>query len=345
MFTQSSAAMSIPFTIPAALLVASLLASCSMTQPVAQRDDDVYYMPSQARPKAVAAEQPEPAAVAPATDDYYDSGTSQELGTNQNYYDMAYNDPYYYNYGRFGFNSAPMGWQTGWNGPGWGMGYGSGWGTGIGFGSGYFGSGWNMSVGYGWGYGTGVYSGWWRPNYSLGFGYGWGSPWGNGYSPFAWYNDPYYYGYGGYGWGNYWGPFGRCGYYYPVSVGNVVVAHRGGLTHVGANGTNDLRQPRMAVRNPVSLQPAVSHRSVSDASRGTLRQPARSTGQPTYRPGTVNREPVRQQPVITRSPGQDRPSRGTFESRPSFDRGGGGSMPSRGGGGGGGGSAPMRRAR
>lgn len=325
-------------SVAASLLAALLLASCMGTQPVVQHDDDVYYMPSQAKakaPAAASAQQPEPAAAVPPTDDYYDAGTSQDLGTDRNYYDMAYNDPYYYNYGRFGFNSAPMGWQTGWNGPGWG----------IGFGSGSFGPSWGGSMGmsYGWGYGTGVYSGWWRPTYSLGYGFGWGNPWNFGYSPYGWYGDPYYGygGYGGYGWGNYNSPFGPCGMYYPVSVGNTVVAHRGGVTHTGANGGTDVRQPRMALRNPVSLQPVVSPRSLAQPNGRNTRQPVR-TGQPSYRPAPATREPSRQ-PVITRSPGTDRPSRGTIESRPSIGRSGGGSMPSRGGGGGG--SAPVRRAR
>lgn len=320
-------------------IAAAFLASCSSSQPLSQRSDDVYYMPSDAPP--VAKKQVVPPAAeqrAPATDDYYDEGTAQELGDDRGFYDLAYNDPYYYNYGRFGFGSGPMGWQTGWNGPGWGGGFGMG----LGYQQGWFGPSWGMGMGYGWGYGTGVYSGWFRPTFGSGYGFGWGNPYGYGWNPYAWYNDPYYNGYGGFGWGNYWSPYGPCGYYYPVtSSGSTVIGHRGSMSSLGSTYGSDVRQPRMAVRNPVGLQqPAAAHRSVQQ--RGTMigtRDPGRGVGS---RPGTIGigrersprAEPSRS---FDRSPAM----RGTSEPRPSIGWGGTDS-PSRSGGGG---TVPARRGR
>lgn len=316
--------MSTRLNFPVLIAAIALMASCSSTQPVAQHNDDVYFIPSQAPPKPAKPVEQAPATAAAPSDDYYDGGTSQDLGTNRGFYDMAYNDPYYYNYGRFGFGMGMMGWQTGWNGPGWGMGF--GWGDpwmnmNIGWGGG-----WNRPWGFNdpWGWNRPL--GWNRP-------WGWGNPW----------NDPYGW---GYGYGSYWGPMGPCSWYSPIMLSsNVVVGHRPGISHVGASGGTDVRQPRMAVRNPISLQPVVNHRSLD---RGGLEQRdgLRDRGtMPETRPGTTIREPGRQ-PAVIRPGVQETPRRGSFEMRPSIGRGGdgGGSMPSRSGGGGGGGT-PMRRAR
>lgn len=301
-------------------------------QPTTQVVDDVYFLPSQAPvmaavPKSAPVEQP----MRPPTDDYYDPGTSQEYSTDRSYYDLAYNDPYFYNMGRFGFNTAPMGWQTGWGGPGWGGGM--GWGGSLGWGAGW-GSGWNIGIGYG----TGIYSGWYRPMWGWD-PWGWNSPWG-------WNNGGWG---GGWGFGNYYGPWGNCfNCYVPVIIGDgvansTVIAHRNSVgSGRGLNGSG-VRRP--AVRNPVGLAPQPQGRYTTTA--------------------PVQRTPVernRQQPITaptrdrTVTPQRERsretsPSRNverTLPSRsPGFGDGGGGgrTSPSRDTGGGGGGTrtSPGRR--
>ncbi|MBL0128099.1 MAG: hypothetical protein IPP83_11730 [Flavobacteriales bacterium] len=328
-----------------ATMVMLLLGSCASSQQVGQFEDDVYYVPSAAN-----ATQPKPVAevTPPATaDDYYDPNTASTVGTSRGYYDMTYNDPYFYNYGRFGFG---MGSQTGWSG--------SGWGSGMGYQTGWNGPGWGS--GMQWGYGSGVYSGWYRPTIS--FGYGWGSqPWGGyysgmGWNQFAWYNDPYYGGYGGgmggYGYGNYWGPWGNCysGYSPIVIAGsaNHVVGHRPSLG-VGNNRSNGTYQARSSFRDPVALtRTPYADRIASE--RRTI-----NSDRPGVRGGsTVNPHPE-QRPNVIGTPGQ-RPAAertirmpratdhgGTMERGGGVNRGGGGS-PSRSGGGGGM-SPGVRRAR
>ncbi len=225
-----------------------LLASCASVQPTAQRADDIYYMPAQASAEQPMAKEAAPAELteqAAANDDYYDAGTAQQYSGSGNYYDMAYNDPYYYSYGRFGFGVG-MGWQSGWNGQGWGM-------------------------GMNWGYGSGVYSGWYRPSYWDLYGmYNWNSYGPGGYNPWAWYNDPYYnngsgnYG-NNYGYGNYWGPWGNCGCgYSPIIVGgssNVLVGHRPSLNG-NSTADNGVYQTRSMYRDPIALSGSTPQRDV-----------------------------------------------------------------------------------
>lgn len=208
-----------------------LFGSCASTQQVGQVRDDVYYLPSAAPPVAIVEEPPIEEPQNPA-DDYYDPNASSEYSGSSEFYDMTYNDPYYYNYGRFGFN-ASMGWQSGWSGPGWGMG--------MGWGSGY--NPW-YSINFGWG--SPYYPGWGYPYY--------GSPWG--------WNDPWY----GYGYGGYYGPYGPCYCCYtPIIIGGssgVVYGHRpsvngGGMasTNVAGNG-----EVRASFRDPVGLNPGIMQR-------------------------------------------------------------------------------------
>lgn len=308
-------------------MAALLLASCSSSQPLAQRDDDVYFMPSTAPPAKKAPANPlaaEERAPAPE-DDYYDSGTSQDLSTNRGFYDMAYNEPHYFNYGRFGFGMGlgMMGWQSGWNGPGWGMGF--GWGNDP----------WmNMSMGWGQPWGFSRPWGWndpWAWNRPLGWGNPWNDPWGMGY---------------GYGFGSYWGPMGPCLWYMPVGVSTstTYVGHRPTMGTSISGGDGAVRQPRMATRNPIGLQPAIAnHRSLDGRRResipGTQAIPDGRISTPT-RPLILQRENHRQEPrrIIERAPSP----RGTIDSHPTPGRGGLDSSPSRNGGGG---SAPARRAR
>lgn len=320
-----------PITFPSLMMVALVLASCGFTQPVVQHDDDVYFMPSQARASAAA---PAPAPSAPqadastGNDDYYDPGTASRLGPQRGYYDMAYNDPFFYNYGRFGFGSGlGMGWQNGWSGPGWGMGFG-------------WGDPW-MSMSLGWGTGWGAARPW-----------GWNDPWGWN-RPFGWGGVGYGgwggMGYNGWGWngwdyyGNYWSPFGLCRTcYIPVVIGgssNTYIGHRP-ATNRATSGSAATVRPRMA-RDPIGLIPSRKPASVMPGApqeRPQLRplapsSPAPERGRgvnPVERP--VERRPMgapqrERQPIMNRS--MDRPMERSTPSPMQRGGGGGGSTPSR----------------
>ncbi len=314
-----------------------ILGSCTTTQPLGQHDDDVYFMPSTAK-AAPAVQTPEPTTSepeteAPANDDYYDPDAAAASGTQRGYYDMAYNDPHYYNYGRFGFGSG-MGWQNGWNGPGWGMG--------MGWGYGEWNNGWNDPWGGygGWHYGGnngwyhGGYNGWGNPGYG-----GWGTGGYNGW------------GYGGYtGWGNwdygygsYWGPYGPCRTcYVPVIIGgnsNSYVGHRPPSNRSSNSGSGG-SYPRMA-RDPIGLAP-IKPRPEPTPSHSEQSRPVRRPVQPLTEPVRVREprpleRPVERRPSVApnreRQPGIDRPNERPFERSspspaPSRD-GGGGSSPTR----------------
>lgn len=310
---------------PIHLALAMFAASCTTMQPTAGVQDDIYYMPSDA-PVASGSEGTEKAATQERSvpekrsdehaDDYYDPNTAQHY-SDRNYYDMAYNDPYYYNYGRFGFNSGMgMGWQNGWSGPGWGMG--------MGYGYGYpMGSGWSMSMSYG--YGSGFYDPWYG-GYSP-YGNYWGRP--MGYSPYGFY-DPYY---GGYGAGNYYGPYGSCyACYTPVVVGGssgVVVGHRPSIGSSSSNNSGNPVNQQRHFRDPVGLSPEPG----VDGSERSYQRGDRSApiyNAPTSRPersifrnngergNTQNDRSIN----IDRSGGFDR-----NDSSPSRSGGGGGSRP------------------
>lgn len=308
-----------------AVLCMFLMASCASMQPTAQRTDDVYYLPSQAPmevPEAAEAETPQQAQPTATSDDYYDANAAQQYNGQGNYYDMAYNDPYYYSYGRFGFGNG-LGWQSGWNGPGWGMG---------------------MS----WGYGSGVYSGWYRPTYWDMYGmYNWNSfGYGQGWNQWAWYNDPYYYnGYGSYGYGNgygnYWGPWGNCGCgYTPIVIGgssNTLVGHRPSLSG-SSTASHGVYQNRSMYRDPIGLTGSTPNRGAQPQRAVTGRttmpdQPIRQRSPervPIVQPPTQHRT-ERRAPVERHST----PDRAPSHERSGGDRsGGGGSAPSRNDGGG-----------
>lgn len=332
------------------LLPAVLLAACSSTRSTTGVADDVYFNPSKApvvaaAPRSTAAEPvPAPAQVQ-AQDDYYDANTSETLNS-RGYYDMTYNDPYYYNYGRFGFNTAPMGWQTGWNSPGWGggMGMGMGWGNNMGWGNG-----WNLSMGYGYGYGSGVYSGWSRPLWGYD-PWGWNSPrgwnnWGNSWGGYG----------GGYGYGGgFYGPWGSCySCYTPISYGdgwsNTVVAPRSGVGSNGGTAGIGGGVRRRPVRNPAGLSPVPNDRSVVTGNRAT--EVDRTRTMPATTPRTDPGRDRNVAPQRDRGTRDVRPDRSIERSTPSrspgFGDGGGGgrTSPSRdtGGGGGGNRTSPGRR--
>lgn len=368
------------------MAMALVLVSCGSMEPLTQVRDDVYFSPSQAPVMASTQEplRPENPESMEIVEDYFDAGTSEQLGTSRSFYDVAYNDPFYYNQGRFGFGMGmgmgSMGWQSGWNGPGWGMGM--GWGMGPSWG---MNMGWGNSMG--WGNPFGWYDPWcpfnpWSPwNRPM----GWNNPWGWN-RPWGW-NDPWMmnggwgmpgWGMGGWGMGNYWGPWGNClNCYAPVIVGgssNTYVGHRPSMGsangRTGATGTT--YQPRMPLRDPISLDP-VRREAVERSNRPATRElpPAREVerGTPTIRPGQEQRlgtprtmpdqrtSPQRTAPQQRTTsprtspertaPRQERsvPSR-SFDRGNSFDRGGGfdrGRSPSYSPGGGGRPSAPRPR--
>ena len=218
-----------------------LLGACSSMQPTAQQYDGVYDKPER-EPLAAVAPAEERAPVE-KRDDYYDPGQAQ---VQRNYYDMAYNDPYYYNYGRFGFGSP--GWNSGW---GMGMGYGNGW---------------NQSY-YGGGWGTGWSNNYWDDPYS---GNGWNNGFYGGYgNPYGGYGNGYWGGGGPYNGYGYYGYGGNCyGCYQPiVFCGNgqqTVITRRptmssgGNGTGTGGAGGNGSSRVSYSSRSPVSLMPVVS---------------------------------------------------------------------------------------
>lgn len=314
-------------------IAAVLLTSCAGMRDTAQVRDDVYFMPSQAPAKAPKKADTDP--TGNATDDYYDAATSNKYNSPRNYYDMAYNDPYYYNYGRFGFGTG-MGWQSGWNGPGWGMGMGMGQGWGMS-------PHWNM--GYGWGSGMGWNNPW------MGMGYGWGSPWGpagfNNWgwgNPYGWggpmgWHDPFY---GGYGYGPYWGPMGNCfSCYSPVIIGGssgTVVGHRPSISG-GGGGRPGSSGPKtgMPTRDPVSLRPQVRESAYTPSSSRPPRTAPVQGGfqdrgdRPLILP---QQRPSNEPPSRTRQMRESRPSpdQGGFQLRGGGERNSGGGFDRSGGG-------------
>lgn len=221
--------------------------------------DDVYDIPDREAMRATAA------TTAPeqrATDDYYDpSEAAHAISASGAYYNMTYNDPYYYNYGRFGFGTDLRSF-----GPGFGMGMSYGWPTNFGIG---------YATGFGGGYGYNPY---------------WGNPWmiGGGYGPYGYYPYGYYHSYG-----PYQGLWGGCsGCYEPSGYGQVINAPRPSMSSSSMQ-TNTPGSQRM-MRNPASLLPnAAPSRNLGDnVGRSGTSRPSRTltperptrTTTPTNRP-------------------------------------------------------------
>lgn len=307
-------------TIPL-LGLALMASSCGSMQPTAQVRDDVYDIPDR-RPVLAAAPGQAPMS---GMDDYYDPSDSGAYDLarfeDRDYHDITYNDPAWYNQGRFGFNvgvgmwgptmgmgmgyGMPMGYDPFWGGSAWGN---------PAWGNPYWGNSW-MS-GYGaWGY---PYNGW-----NMGMGMGWGQPFG------PW---------GGMGWGNPYNPWGGLYPFGPpccVGCGgwgsNTVVSHRPSWTGGGAGAGNPVMNPTPRRTSANSLYPAArpaQNGQVRPAPAGT--RPAARPAQPQQRAtdggsrrgNGVNRE----NSGGSRGGGFDGGSR----SAPSSP-GGGGSRPSTGG--------------
>ncbi|MBK6753475.1 MAG: hypothetical protein IPG69_07715 [Flavobacteriales bacterium] len=296
-------------TFPIALVVLFLSACGALN--TTQVRDSVYDLPSepvaQVEPTAPPAEpEPEPAT---KQDDYYNEDESKRYADPRSYYDMTYNDPYYYNYGRFGF----------------GMGMGS------------YGSGFGMNYGYG----NSGYGGWndpyWNNSWQSGYG-AWGSNgWNNGFGGYGGYGGGYGYGNcwgcsswnSGWGYGPYYGYGGNCyGCYQPIIIWNgdvgsgSVVGHRSNISGVRPGSGGDLSSSgnRTVAYNPVGLQdPRVVREHQMPTTRALPADPGSRPMRPsTERPQQHGRE--------------DRPNRPSFETRPqggSMDQG---TRPSGGGG-------------
>jgi hypothetical protein len=229
--------MKLPYWLPLLLVVPT---ACSTMRDTAMLQDDVYTIPDRT---VVASTEPNTAGpstqqAASNQDDYYDPAASRTWGaTGQNYYDLTYNDPYYYNYGRFGFGTGISSF-----GPSYGMGLSYGWPTSFG----------SMSIGYGAGFGNWGYDPYWNNSWMSGYGY-----W-----PYAGYGDPYgYYGYGNYGYGYggygmgygyYQGPWGGCYNCYEPGYGSVVYTHRPSMA--GGSAGYATTAPRLLQRPVINPQ-------------------------------------------------------------------------------------------
>ena len=275
--------------IPLTIVVVTLFASCASTGPSTRVSDDVYH-----RPDGRVLVAASPTQATPGQEDYYDPATASTL-SERSFYDVAYNDPYYYNYGRFGFGATMGTWGSGWNmnygwgAPGWGM------------------NGWNMSVGMG-----------------MGAGWGWNDPFYRPMGGWGW-NDPFYNPYWGWGgMGPYYGWGGPCwGCYQPVVYcGNTTYQHRPGLTGGTTGAPGGGVQPRIG-RDPAGLI-AAPRRDVHDM-RWTPGGSVPSTGSS---PSLDRSSRSRSVP----STGPSRSRSGSPSMSPSPGRMSGGSRPSMGGG-------------
>ncbi|MFZ1688756.1 MAG: hypothetical protein WAU70_15115 [Flavobacteriales bacterium] len=236
-------------------LMVLLISGCSQSQDAAYVRDDVYDRPD---PRTITAAVAEEEKTEPAAEqsDYYNPNEAQRYANPRGYYDMAYNDPYYYGYDRYGFG---MSYGSGWGGSMWSSGYGYGnvWGDPYWNGYGGYGNcmsnnGWYNGYGSSWGYGYG--SGWnyGYGGYSNGYGCGCGNSWNSPYN-YGGYNGYGYYGYGG-GCYNCYQPIITCGG--EGWGGNTVYSHRpsfGGGTSTGGNGTAAPVGQRMNTRDQIGL--------------------------------------------------------------------------------------------
>ncbi|MCB0795065.1 MAG: hypothetical protein KDB88_10035 [Flavobacteriales bacterium] len=277
-----------------------VLTACSGSRTASYAPDDVYGI-ERGELALTGAGSDEDLDRTTNTEDYYDAGEAEAYRVDKNYYDVTYNDPQYFNYGRFGFNAGISTWGSG-------MGVGYQWGS-----PGFYDPYWNNS--YMSGYGA-----WGSPYYGMGWGSGFGMGWSVGMGMGSWNAwNPGWYG----GYGPYYGPWGNCfSCYQPVVIGDgfgntPIVRHRTGFNNAPNGGQGQVYMPPY---DPAGLLPDRRQLSRSGSYEHQAVQRQRSSGMNTgERPGSVPSQSF------------DRGSR----SSGSF---GGGSMPSRsapmGGGGG-----------
>ncbi len=227
-----------------------LLVACGSLRETSAVRDDVYDIPDRTLMASVAPATPEPAKEVA----YYDPDQASRYAPGT-YADRTYNDPYYYNYSRFGFGYSNFG---SYNGMGIGMGWNSGYGNNTWYNSptGYYDPYWGTSWQSGYGlYGGNPYGGYYNP-WNAGYDpYGWGQPHYGGYSSYYGGYNPYMGGYNPYGGGG-----------YVLGGGNgpgssVVVAHRPGMSGGGSFGSTS-SQPRTSRTVPGLLTPPPASRSV-----------------------------------------------------------------------------------
>lgn len=280
------------FAIPlcSGMLLVTLFSSCAGTRDATALRDGVYDKPATG---VLVSAVPSRSNPQQAEDDYYNAGESNQQRTARGYYDMAYNDPYYYNYGRFGF------------------------GMGVGMGT------WGRGGGWGWGMGYG--NGWHDPF--------WGDPWYGygGWDPY--WNGYYYpYWSGFYGPGPYYGPYGNCwGCYMPVVIGEGAhrtrMGHRGSLSN--GNGTS---RSMVTPYDPVGLRQSPGMQRSSRNGAANRPDLVTRPGQQTREHSLGTRPAMRDRPSMERDRGgrggmeRSSPSLGTSPSRSSGGSFGGGSM-------------------
>ncbi|MBL8001393.1 MAG: hypothetical protein JNL05_05465, partial [Flavobacteriales bacterium] len=245
-------------------------------------------------------------------EDYYsvDTASNYNLDTYQNersYNDITYNDPAWYNQGRFGFGVGISSW-----GPSYGMGMSYGYPGYYNdpFYNPYWGNSWISGYGM-WGY---PYNGW---NMGMGMGMGWGYP-GYGYNP--------YWGYPGYGCAPCYGCGG--GNYYPTTY-----AHRPGFGGSGSGGSTTTQVPvryrpnTLLGSRPTTGTNPTMQRSSANGQRDQ-RNVQRSTGTRTEGSRSGGGQQRATSPGGSRSGG----SRSVGGGGGGSTGGGGGSRPSTGGG-------------
>lgn len=310
-----------------ALLLALVATACNQSQPTAYVHDDVYDRPDPRAITASVSNEPLAEETAPRQEDYYDPQVAPQYSNPRGYYDMAYNDPYYYGYDRYGF----------------GMMYGGIYGG--------YGSQWNYNCPNGnYGYLSGWTGNWIQPYYYDPYGpggfYGYGCNscyggcgWNNNY----WNSGPYY-GYGYYGYGG-----GCYGCYQPIVNGwnegwnsGLYYGHRprfGGGSGNGAGGSAPVPMTRVNPRDQIGLMRPATARPTTQMSTGNTRPLVQPDARPTTRPTTAPVErPVTRPTVRERGRGTD-----TYQQRNDgggFDRGTAPSRDTGGGSGGGGGRRP-----
>lgn len=314
--------------LPYIIILGMLLPACSTLHDTASAWDDVYDIPDRTAMASVRAAAADESMAPRESGDYYDPAESRRAGTDRDYYDLTYNDPYYYNYGRFGFGTG-----IGTFGPSYGMGLSYGWPTSFG----------SMHLYYGTGYGMYGYNPYWANSWMSGYGY-WPSYYS--YDPFGYYGyGRYGPGWGGYGmgYGPYYGPWGTCyGCYEPISFGGTSYAHRPSMS-TGQAGSTAIHAPRLG-RNPVGLMPdAPSNRGVGQGTPAGATRPSRTTAPsmpskgngmdrtPATRPGTRPAAPSTR-PSRDNTRPDTRPSRNFDFNSTSPSRSSGGSFGGNGGG-------------
>ncbi|MEO8069270.1 MAG: hypothetical protein ABI599_16350 [Flavobacteriales bacterium] len=283
-------------------LLVLLISGCSQSKDAAYVRDDVYDRPDPRSITAAVAGEEKTVAAPEQTADYYNPGEAERYANPRGYYDMAYNDPYYYGYDRYGFGMS-YGNQWGYNSWSNGYGYGNVWNDPYWNGYGSYGScnGWNNGYNNGWGHGGG-----WNNGYGSGYynGCGCGNSW----------NSPYNYGgYNGYGYYGYGGGCYNC--YQPIVTsggegwgGGTVYSHRpsfGGGSGGAGNGTSAPVGQRMNARDQIGLMKPLPDRTRPAMSNGanTTRPNYQGTGtQPRTEPTTRPAE----RPRVIRNEGERR---------------------------------------